>query len=443
MGLGKTATAVVVAFKARMRRVLVVCPKSAISDWMRDLDDWHPRPCVVRVLPRQPHLDFDIGWAITNYEMLERFSDDLRRRMWDLVVLDEAHATKEPERRRTILIHGGMWRDKAYRPIPARKALVVSGTPLKNRVEELFTTLNFLDPDNWPDREAFIDQHYESETEDGQPRIVTADGRVVQNVAPRNLDALHRRLRETILVRTHKDDVAGLPARRFERVDVPLEDAGDRDWFDEKDLTAKRVSRLLRAAHCDRDVEKARELEEWLRQIRSAIYQHATRAKRQAVLDYLLALPPEHKAVVIGFHRDLLLDQLADALRAHGRRLVEHNGDNSARAAATVHAFQTRPEIQFFLGQLSVSSLSLTLTAASHVVFAEIPQTRADFDQALDRVHRFGQERECTATVFALDWESAGDDKLLDALAHWKQVSDAVLDEAGGRRGLELGRWER
>jgi SWI/SNF-related matrix-associated actin-dependent regulator of chromatin subfamily A3 len=149
------------------------------------------------------------------------------------------------------------------------------------------------------------------------------------------------------------------------------------------------------------------------------------------VLDYLLALPPEHKAVVIGYHRDLLLD-LAEALRAHGRRLVEHNGDNSARAAATVHAFQKRPEIQFFLGQLSVSSLSLTLTAASHVVFAEIPQARADLDQAVDRVHRFGQERECTATVFALDWESAGDEELLDALAHWKEVSDAVLD---GREG--------
>jgi hypothetical protein len=156
------------------------------------------------------------------------------------------------------------------------------------------------------------------------------------------------------------------------------------------------------------------------------------------VLDYLLALPPEHKAVVIGCHRDLLLDQLADALWARGRLLVEHNGDCSARAAATVRAFQTRPEVQFFVGQLSVSNLSLTLTAAAHVVFAEIPQTRADLDQALDRVHRFGQERECTATVFALDWESAGDEELLDALAHWKEVSDAVLD---GREGGAAWNW--
>ena len=96
--------------------------------------------------------------------MLERCAEELRRRRWDLLVLDEAHATKEPERRRTVLIHGGVWKGKAYRAIPARKALVITGTPMKNRVEEMFTTLNFLDPDNWPDRDAFIDAHYEEET---------------------------------------------------------------------------------------------------------------------------------------------------------------------------------------------------------------------------------------------------------------------------------------
>ena len=138
MGLGKTATAVVAAYRARMHRVLVVCPKSAIPDWRRELDDWNSRPGVVRVLPRQPFFDFGVGWTIMNYEMLERFADDLRRRQWDLIVLDEGHATKEPSRRRTILIHGGGdWKDKPYRPIPARKALVISGTPLKNRVEEI------------------------------------------------------------------------------------------------------------------------------------------------------------------------------------------------------------------------------------------------------------------------------------------------------------------
>jgi Helicase conserved C-terminal domain len=128
----------------------------------------------------------------------------------------------------------------------------------------------------------------------------------------------------------------------------------------------------------------------------------------------------------------LVLTQLATVLRLRGRCVVEHNGDSSARAATTVRSFQTRPDIQFFIGQINVSSLSLTLTAAAHVVFAEIPSTRADFDQALDRVHRFGQTRECLATVFSLDWDSAGDEDLLDALLHWKNIADVVLDGRSG-----------
>ena len=64
--------------------------------------------------------------------------------------------------------------------------------------------------------------------------------------------------------------------------------------------------------------------------------------------------------------RSLLLTQLAAALRKEKRRLVEHNGDLSKHAAATVRAFQEKPGVQFFLGQLSVSNLSLTLTAADH-----------------------------------------------------------------------------
>src|SRR5262249_27501043 len=68
-----------------------------------------------------------------------------------------------------------------------------------------------------------------------------------------------------------------------------------------------------------------------------------------------------------------------------------------------------------------------------------IPATRADFDQAMDRVHRFGQAAtSVTATVFVLNWDSAGDEDLLEALLHWKHISDAVLD---GRSGDSTWTW--
>jgi SNF2 family DNA or RNA helicase len=429
MGLGKTATAVIAARRAKMRRVLVICPKSAIPDWRREIDLWHPMPGVVRTFPQQPWTDFDNGWMLINYDMLARFAEELRSRAWDLLVLDEAHATKEPERRRTILIHGGVWNGKAYSPIRSKKALVISGTPIKNRMEELFNALNLLDPTSWPDRDLFIDEYYEGCSNSGSPRSVIND-RVVQNVATRNLLSLHEKLRKTVLVRTNKDDIPGLPSKRFEKFMVPLEEVKQRAWFDQEAFRVTQLSRMLQEARKLGDEARARELVERIRQKTSKIRQNAAMMKGRAVLDYLLKLP--HKAVVICFHRGILLDQLERALRDRGRGVVVHTGDNSQHAESTVRKFQKRADVQFFLGQLSVSNLSLTLTAADHVVFAEIPESYADFAQALDRVHRFrpkGEEvKEVTATAFVLDWDSAGDKSLLEMLREWKGLSDVVLD---------------
>jgi hypothetical protein len=64
--------------------------------------------------------------------------------------------------------------------------------------------------------------------------------------------------------------------------------------------------------------------------------------------------------------------------------------------------------------------------------------TYADLDQAIGRIHRFGQERECLVTMFVLAWDTAGDEKLLEALLHWRDISDIVLDGKEGGSNLEL-----
>jgi hypothetical protein len=71
-------------------------------------------------------------------------------------------------------------------------------------------------------------------------------------------------------------------------------------------------------------------------------------------------------------------------------------------------------------------------------VFAEIPLTYADLDQAIDRIHRFGQERECLVTMFVLAWDTAGDENLLEALLHWRDSSNIVLD---GKEGSSTWNW--
>src|SRR5262249_52546480 len=154
-------------------------------------------------------------------------------------------------------------------------------------------------------------RYYEAETDDGRPRVVTDDGRVVQTVRTMNLGELHRRLRDTMLVRTRKDELPGLPARRFQRVPAPPEAPKERGWFDRQAHRVRWLAKQLREALASKDLDEVRSLEGSMKALRSAITRQATRAKRRAILDYLLALPRDRKVVVIASHRDLLLDQLA------------------------------------------------------------------------------------------------------------------------------------
>jgi SNF2 family DNA or RNA helicase len=372
MGLGKCASTVVAARLARMRRVLVVCPKSAISDWVKELQEWHPFPGVIRT-PKSTDFAFRVGWLIINYEKLKYLAHVLRDEtfgQWDLIVLDEAHYTKEIKRRRSILVYGGIWKGKHYPPLPSHKRLVISGTPIKNRLEEIQQQIAWLDGEAWGDRDAMIDRYYEPLDEAGMPRIVTPDSKVLQHWRPQDLEELHARLKASILVRTPKSQIEGLPARRYELVEVPVPGDEDEDnincfdskaWFDSKGRQLMIIEHDLKKAYRERDLHRISKLEQDKKEILSVVYQHTTRIKRKPVLDYPLGLPRDHKVVVIGTHRSLLLDQLAVELRKAKRRVVEHNGTTTKQVAWTVKQFQENPKVQFFIGQLSTSSLSLTL----------------------------------------------------------------------------------
>jgi SNF2 family DNA or RNA helicase len=372
MGTGKTATAIIAANTFGMRRVLVICPKAAIGDWVRELHRWHTRLRNLIVLRAgQRWVSFQSGWVLLNYDLLDRYPE-IGETGWDLVICDEGQYLKEPLSKRTAMVFGGEWQGRTIPPISTRHALVISGTPCKNRIEELFTSLNFLDASNWPERDTFIDDHYEPINQHGQPRIVTYTGRVVQSAETRNLDLLHRKLKATVLVRTHKGDLKGLPPKVFESVLVPQFDDTTANWLERRQIAQRFAGIALKDARKSGNVEEVRYWEDMVKRFDSIIKQETARNKAAALLGYLLTR--KEKVVVIVFHLDLI-EQLEKALRKAGRKLVAHTGRHGSSVTA-VTRFQSDPECQFFVGQINVSNLSLTLTSSAHVVFAEIPDSR-------------------------------------------------------------------
>ena len=146
----------------------------------------------------------------------------------------------------------------------------------------------------------------------------TPDGRVLQHWRPQDLEGFHGRLKASILVRTPKSKIEGLPPRRLELAEVALPGDGGGDeneeeaisrfdsktWFDAKALKLIYIEKALHKAYRQRDKDRIIKLEQDKKEILSVVYQHTTRIKRKPILDYLLSLPRDHKVVVIGTHRD-------------------------------------------------------------------------------------------------------------------------------------------
>jgi SNF2 family DNA or RNA helicase len=110
MGMGKCAISIIAANNFGLERVLVVCPKAAIPDWVRELKRWHTRHPLIRELSaRKRWIDIPVGWVLVNYTNIDRFPE-LKEREWDLLIIDESQAVKEPTAKRTNLIFGGKWK---------------------------------------------------------------------------------------------------------------------------------------------------------------------------------------------------------------------------------------------------------------------------------------------------------------------------------------------
>jgi SWI/SNF-related matrix-associated actin-dependent regulator of chromatin subfamily A-like protein 1 len=214
MGTGKTIVAIVAANTLGFRRILVVCPAHLREmTWINEIRSWQTLGHLI--IPIKANSQYDptflvsitSGWVIINYDIVQR-RPELKERSWDLLICDESHLLKNFMARRTCEIFGGKYKSERIEPIPADKALLLSGTPFLNRPEELYTQISYLDPTNWPSFKSFIKQHYEDDARSDDLRRVTGP--------PRNLDQLQQKLRSTIMVRQLKQDVLDLPPKHYE-----------------------------------------------------------------------------------------------------------------------------------------------------------------------------------------------------------------------------------
>ena len=415
MGAGKTIQAIaVVNMVPRFRRVLVICMASAVEKvWVEHIRRWQTRD--LRPTPIHAHDTYDIGtipsgWVIINYALLKKHHDGLRAREWDLIIIDEGQALKTRTSVRTMNVFGGLvehldeqrrrhWRrQRKIRSLAGTKTkvLILTGTPIKNRLDELFPLVNFLDPRSFADINGFVDPSMDLSALCSKLRHTV--------LIRRPLSELRKELppltRKTVIIRhsDHDGDASSIDTCPDDDVVMALKSNPLlQDWFADIELQIARV--LGRLNQEDLSSEEKLKLEEKLKTLMTVCRQRTGACKHNLVLSYLMQC--QQKTVVFGWHRDLIAD-LAAKLRQRGRGAVTFIG-GTKEPDKVVERFQEDESIRFFLGNLDCASTSITLTAAHHVVLAEQSWVPSDEDQAIARVWRTGQKRPVSVVKFFLE----------------------------------------
>jgi SWI/SNF-related matrix-associated actin-dependent regulator of chromatin subfamily A-like protein 1 len=423
MGTGKTIVAIVAANTLGFRRILVVCPAHLREmTWINEIRSWqtlgHLIIPIKAISQYDPTLLASItsGWVIINYDILQR-RPEIKARSWDLLICDESHWLKNFMARRTCEIFGGKYNGERIEPIPADKALLLSGTPFLNRPDELYTQISYLDPTNWPSFKSFIKQYYEDDARSDDLRRVTGQ--------PRNLDQLQQKLRSTIMVRQLKQDVFDLPPKHYEVkwVDATELSGALLGWFRTKRRQIVIAHRKLRKA---RSRAERREWRERLNELLENVRYEVGVAKFNEVLGYLMRC--RQKTLVFAYHHEVI-EGLATALRRAGHNVVTFTG-RTRDSTAVVQRFQEDPSCLFFIGNVRAAGIGITLTAASHVVFAELDWTPAVHHQAEDRAHRIGQAQQVEVVYFILDDDLSTDAQIYRLLAAKESASRQALNAA-------------
>ncbi|GHD82574.1 helicase-like protein [Salinibacterium amurskyense] len=395
-GLGKTAQALMAAEASNSYPLLVVVPNVVKTNWEREVELWTPGRSATVVHGDGDTVDAFSDVVIVNYEVLDRHVGWLGRFGFKGMVVDEAHFIKNLKSERSKHVLSLSQNIRATYP----KALLMAltGTPLINSIEDFRAIWQFL---GWIDG-----------TKPLAPLMSKLEDTDLTPADPGFFSEARRAVIDMGIVRRKKVDVAAdIPARRVADIPVELDsDLGRSIRAAEQALTARLVDRFTRVRKLKPDVA----IEDLIRVVAHAELEESKsattgenvftmvrrigQAKATLAADYTAQLARSvGKVVFFAKHIDVM-----DTAEAHfakvGLKAVSIRGDQSAKARQNaIDSFANDPEVSVVVASLTAAGVGLNLQAASNVVLAELSWTNAEQTQAIDRVHRIGQELPVTA----------------------------------------------
>jgi hypothetical protein len=420
MGLGKTVQ--ILAFfslSSFQRPCLIVVPTSLLFNWKREIEKFLPSFTVYSHQGKdrlQTKEDLEKKQIIlTSYALLRLDADILKKIDYQIVVLDEGQTIKNPDSQIAnccFCLHSQI-------------RLVITGTPIENRLEDLWSIFHFLQPDLLGERRKF------------QAEILRTQ------MGTQYLDRIKKKIKPFLLRRKKEQVALELPPKLEQIVFVEMTDS-QRDIYERwlrntKQGLLKKVSLDGATSHRMEILEAILRLRQlcahpWLVEEREE-EADALSAKYDRVLSDIAEVIGEQHKVLVYSQFTTMLHLLEKGIRQRGWNYVYLDGSTTNREEA-VRRFQEDPQVCIFLISLKAGGVGLNLTAADYVFLYDPWWNDAVERQAIDRAHRLGKK----GTVIARRYITALsiEEKMMRLKAHKTTLSEQLLESKEGLGQISL-----
>ena len=419
MGLGKTVQAIaaveLMAEMFHIGKVLIISPTSLKYQWKTEIEKFCNRTAQVVEglnLQRRAFYRSDSFYKLINYELVARDLDRIREWSPDLIILDEAQRIKNWKTRTA----------KTVKELESTFALVLTGTPIENRIEELHSLMEFVDRHHLGPLYRFVHNH----------RVTDAAGKVV---GYRDLEKVRHSLHGVMIRRKKSEVLKQLPARIDQNFLVPLTPQQQAMHDEYKEIVAKLVAKWRRYRFlCEADQRRMQIALAMMRMAADNTYLvdhetvHGPKLEELEILLKELVVEGGEKAVV--FSQWLRMTELIEnMLEKNGIGYVHLNGSvPSKKRGGLMKQFKEEPACKVFLST-DAGGVGLNLQSGSVVVNMDIPWNPAVLEQRIGRVHRLGQDRMVRVVNFIS--RASIEERILDLLRFKRSLFAGALDEDG------------
>lgn len=428
MGLGKTLQAIVSTEVLRKQfnisTAIIICPTSLKYQWKTEIEKFTGNKNVNviegNILTRKKLYNSNTAdYIIVSYQMAANDFIYLNNMQADVLILDEAQRIKN-------------WKTKtsaAIKKIKTTYALVLTGTPVENKIEDLYSLMQIVNPYMLGSLHNFLSKH--QVTEDGTDKVI----------GYKDLNDIGQLLQDVMLRRTKTEVLKDLPKRMDKNLFVPLTEQQLELHTEYADYVAKLVHKWKRMHFLnEEDRQKLLMFLNMMRMVSDTTYiidqetNHQTKLDElQNILDEILAMPDEKVVIFSQWERMTRLVAIILKEKKIGFEYL-HGGIPGKKRGSLYENFTTDKNCKVFLST-DAGGVGLNLQSAAYMINLDIPWNPAVLEQRIGRIYRLGQKK--NVSIINLVSQGSIEHRMLDVLKFKKGVAAGILD--GGDNDIFMG----